>query len=472
MALDLPTLDEIHDELLEAHRARLPDDDISRNSDAWKRTRVVAGALYGVYRKIQVAEDAIFPDTAEGDELDRHGTIYGVTRKAATPARKSSALRVYGTAASTVSIGDELTHTNGLRYQVNENGTIPASPLYVDVDIVAIDTGEQTKLDSGEELTFSSPPAGIDSIAELQLDLDEDGTDQESDGAYRTRILRAISQPAGGGNANDYRSWALESDDTIASAYVYPLRRGRGSVDLAALHAGTGSVRLLTSDERDDLFDYVDALRPVHVKAFRVLEVQADTENVEVKIEPTPGTAYAFDWDDETAPLVVAWTAATRTLQMTTGGSAVIPDDMKRGDRIVIKTVAGNGDGIPLEVEATADDDATLGADEVRLLTAPTTAPVANDVLYAGGPLTAAIRTAIVDMFDEFGPAVGSFGTGEWVDELTPNRVAAAAFGVAGVRDVTVVTPAATVTPAGSTYPTDTTVDLLVPQEVVVRKEW
>lgn len=475
MALDLPTLDEIHDELIEAHRARLPDDDVSRNSEAWQRLRVEAGALYGVYRKIQIAEDDVFPDTAELTVLDRHGAIVGVTRKPATPAAKSDALTVTGTAASTIVVGDLLTHANGLSYQINSNETIPAGGSVV-ADLVAVDTGEQTKLDAGETLTFDSPPAGINAEAELADDLDEDGEDQESDGAYSARILSKISEPGMGGNANDYRTWALENTG-ITSAYVYPLRRGRGSVDLAVLKAGTGTTRTPSAAEIAVVLAYIDELKPAHLKSFRVLTVDDDPENVDITIDVLPGSAYAFDWDDSTplevddivAPPGGEWVAATRVLSLVAPG---VPSDMKRGDRIVIKTVSGDGDGVPIEIEATADDAGSgLTALEIKLLTSPNVVPAPGDTVYAGGPLTATIRDAIIAHFNTLGPAIGLYGTGEWQDQLNPGRLESIALAVTGVRDANTVTPSSTVTPDGSTYPTDTTVDLLEPQEIIVRKE-
>ena len=465
MALSLPSLETIHADLLASYRGRFPDDDLSTYSDTWHRLRTLAGGLLGTYHQISVAENDVFPDTATGTILDRHATIHGITRRAATPARKSDALRVYGTAASTVSIGDELTSDAGLTYQINENDTVPAAG-YVDVDVVAVDVGAQTQIQAGETLTFTSAPAGIEDVAELQLDMDEDGEDAESDGELSKRILAKIASPGMGGNANDYQTWALEITG-VATAYVYPLRRGRGSVDIAALHTGSGSVRLLDSDERDELFDYIDELRPVHLKGFRVLEVTTEEEAVEVTVEARPGSDYAWDWDDATPLVVAAWTAGTKTLQFTTS----VPDDLKKGDRIVIMDAAAAGDGIPLEVEATDDDDATLGADEIRLTTAPSHAPASPDTVYAGGELTTPIRDAIVDLFDALGPAVGTYGTGEWDDELNPAKIGVAVIAVDGVRDFTVVTPATTQTPEDPSFPNDDDIELLIPGEIIVRKQ-
>jgi uncharacterized phage protein gp47/JayE len=458
MPITIPTLDATHDRIIEDYRGYFPDDDISNLSDNWKRTRVLAGAVWSLLYNVDVVQDDLMPDTAAGDFLDRIGVVYGVTRLGATPARKSDALRITGTNGSTVTVGEQLTHTSGLIFQVNENATIPGA-LFVDVDVIGVSTGEQTKLQAGEILTFGSPPSGIDATAELQLDLDEDGTDQESDGAYRVRILNQIAQPSMGGNANDYRQWAI-GETGIASAYVYPLRRGRGSVDLAALHAGRGSVRLLTSQEITDLEEAIDLLRPVAMEMFRVLEVTSQEQDIDVQIKELPG--YLWDWDESGGPYqVVAWTAATRLITM----SPDRPDDMRAGDRIVLRTAVTNGTGQQYTVEAIGP-----ASNQFSLTETPVPAPASPDVIHSGGDLTDTVRNAILAFMDALGPAIGTTGVGDWIDEIEPEHLLAIALQQTGVRNGNVVKPATTVTPDDPAFPNDDEIEVLIPGEVVVRR--
>jgi uncharacterized phage protein gp47/JayE len=460
MSYTVPTLDEIHDDLLASFKSRLDQHDVSKWSDNWKRLRVIAFGLWGLYNAGKITYDDLFPDTASEAGLEHWGRMLDVPRRGATVVRKSDALRVVGTLGATASAGEQLTHENGLTYELNENVTVPAA-LYFDADVISVDTGSATHLEAGQILTFSSPPAGITAEAELQLDLDEDGEDQESIGAWRTRILDKLGEPGLGGNQNDYATWALEVTG-ISTAYVYPLRAGRGSVDVAALHTGSGSVRALNATERTALQDAIDLERPCHVKSFRVLETTTQAENIEMKITPRPGAAYVRDWDDSTPPVVSSWVAGTKTLTFT----AARPSDMAAGDRLVIKTNAGNGTGQQYTIS-----ELGAGANDVVLEEVPVPAPVNPDTVYSGGPLIDDVRDALIAHMDALGPAVGSYGTGEWDSDLNPSRLEAVALAIENVRDAVCDDPASTVVPDDPVYPNDDSIEFLIPQETLVRYE-
>jgi uncharacterized phage protein gp47/JayE len=458
MAFKVPTLDESHAFLVALFKALFPEADVSEESFNWKWALSQAGGVTDNHAHIQAVKAALMPTTAEREDLVEWGVLTGVTKKPATGAHKSNALRVFGTAAASVPIDSELTHASGLRYRIAEAAVVGGGGS-VDVDVEAIDVGAATRLNADEVLTFASVPPGLEEQARLVVALDEDGEDEEGDPAYRLRILSRLADPPLGGARHDYEQWALEVAG-ISAAFAYPLRNGIGSVDLAALHAGSGTARILSVGEMADLQAYLDEKRPVSMATLRLLTVVDEAVNVELVIVPSGESQYEFDWDDATPPVVSTWTPGTRTLVFT----APRPGTMTAGDRIVIATA--NSTGQPYVIEALSSTDAVV-LEEV-----PSVAPVATNVVYSGGPLVDPVRTAVLALFDGLGTAnPDSNRYGPWEGTLRISALLRVASGVAGVVDAEEVEPVANVAATDPAFPGDYQIGLLVPGRVIARRK-
>lgn len=459
MAFTLPTLREVWDLGIAALRGRIPTANVSRHADIAKRMYAVALSVTDLFLHQRAIGKELFPDTAPDDgPLDRHGRIRGVIRKGAVGASKASGLRVFGDVGATVPSGEALTHTaSGLQFQTASGGTIPSAG-YLDVDVEAVSTGEQTNLETGEELQFDSTPADLEQVCRLVLDL-EGGLDREDAGPYRTRILNRWQEPAAGGNRNDWEQWLLESENYVAYGYVLPGRNGAGTVDLVALKDGSGSERLLDSGERTAVDGYVDDLRPVSATQ-RVLEVTEDETDVEVRVLPVSDPAYAFDWTDATPMVVATWTAGTRTLTF----SADRPSSMAVGHRLIIDNAAS--DGVEHVIEALS------GTDAVVLEEAPSFTPTASDNVYSGGPLVQPARLAILALIDELGPANESSQYGPWEGTLRTSSLFETVQLQDGVLDSDLVAPVANVEATDPAYPDNDTIGLITPGKVLVRRWW
>jgi uncharacterized phage protein gp47/JayE len=460
-SFNTPTLDQIHASMIADYKNRFPDADASKFSDTWKRLRVIAGAVLGLHAHIEVAYQDELPDSAAAARLDRWGTILNRARKAATPSSGIAVLRCVGAPGSTITPGLTLTHTDGTKFQTNSTATVAGGGTYVDVDVLASDTGKKTNKTTGEVLQFTATPAGFQSKATLIGDLTE-GEDVEDDGSYRPRVLDQLAQPGMGGNRNDYVEWALEVAG-VATAYVFPQRDGLGSVDLACLHTGRGAARLLSTPEIAAVKAYIDQRRPVSVADFRVLTVSASNQDVDARVTPIGDAQYTFDWDSSPGYTVSAWNGATRTLTFSGGAR---PVDLAVGDRITYKsTVLPYGSGAEMIVEAFG-----AGAADVIITLASTPAsgpPVAGNALYSGGPLVEPIRQAILAHFDSLGPARGAYASGVWEDSLRTATLYGIAQRQEGVQDTTLVAPGANVVPV-NTAP-GMTIELLVPRQILVR---
>jgi uncharacterized phage protein gp47/JayE len=112
----------------------------------------------------------------------------------------------------------------------------------------------------------------------------------ESKENYVLRVLARIRQPPAGGNANDYKQWALEVQD-IKACYVFPLAQGLGTVDIVPLtdEVATSS-EIPDSAKITEVTNYIDALRPVTAHTFRVLTVVPQTQAV--TMTATGGSGY------------------------------------------------------------------------------------------------------------------------------------------------------------------------------------
>jgi uncharacterized phage protein gp47/JayE len=463
MPFTVPSLEEVHAIAVRDYANRFPDADLSRLSDNWKRTRVTAGLVTGLHAHIDSVHADLLPDTARGPALDRWGQLLKVPRKPATPSFGALALRVFGAPGHSVNPGDELVHADGTRYRVASMGVIPPAAVFIDVDLASIDVGPKTRKRRGDTLTFVSAPAGIQSTARLERDLDKGGDDVEDDGAYRPRVLDRIAQPGMGGNSHDYLVWQLQFPG-VASAYVWPLRQGLGSVDVASLHAGRGTERILAAGEAADLQAYLDAVRPVAYRDLRVLTVVPFPVDIEIGIAPEDDPKYAFDWRDDALPTVAGWDAATRVLTF----APPRPADLLAGDRLAIRSAAPPyGDGSELVVEALGP-----GADDVTITgaTAPTVPPAVGDTIHSGGPLVAPIREAILGHLDSLGPARGAHARGSWEGTVRTSILYKIAQTTPGVQDSVVIAPTENV--EADNTPPSPFVGLVVPRLVVVRRVW
>lgn len=493
VAFKIPSLSETRDFLIAVGQAVFPDRNYGNlRTYHSRRATFLAAAVTQLHAHVRSVAEDVMPDSAGDDgPIDRWGAILGIPRKGATAARKAQAGRVFGTVGTPVDADEELVHdASGLRFKIGGGSTIGVDE-YTDVDIVAIDTGVQTRLTAGQMLRFSSTPAGLDSGVRLILDLDEGGEDAEAFGAYRERVLAALSEPTAGGTQADYVAWMLELEG-VANAYVYPNRAGMGTVDVVALHAGSGTARELDAGEQAEVLELLRTLAPASVAGtgggLRHLEVVEQPTDVEMILESNGEAAYAPDWTG--APLTVqTWTAGTRTLKFTTDR----PASMKAGHRIVPKGVASAQTGEELTIEALGAAD-----DEVILEEAPPVALAATDLVYSGGPLITPVRDALVAHMNGetvyagrgrvpqaasslestvglevltygIGPANPDGAYGNWIGGFIRAVAMQIALYKAGVRNVTIPTPAADVDGADYEFPDDDQIGMVTPDSVVVR---
>lgn len=258
MPFNRPTLTTLIERARDDFNARLPGADSRlRRSVLDVLARIHAAVAHGLYGFQEWISRQVFPDTAEAESLARWAAIWGVTRKAAVPA--SGAVVVTGANGAGVPAGALLIRADGAEYRVTEARVVTGVASVVPVE--AVDAGAGGNAPAGQRLNFVSPIVGVNVAAVIDAGGLTGAADQEDDDSLRQRLLDRIRRPPHGGNADDYRRWALEVPE-VTRAWVYPQQLGPGTVSLAFVMDGREDI-IPTAADVADVAAYVEERRPV-----------------------------------------------------------------------------------------------------------------------------------------------------------------------------------------------------------------
>lgn len=295
MPQSTPPFESIRDAILRDIRNQLPDADVGADSDNYVRAAGVGAAIEGIYQHQGWLYRQIFPDTADTEALELHAGDRGLSPKPAAVA--SGAARITGTAGAVVSVGTQLRHPNGTLLIALAEAVI--SPDGSATIRVAAQLAGSTGNGLIGQVTLTSPPIGVDTSAELVEAL-AGGAERESGAELLDRLLDLMRRPPAGGNRHDYQRWAREVPG-VTAAYVYPLRRGLGTVDVVIVSAtGLPSVELIAQVQQ-----YIDERRPVTAWDCLVFGPTLITVNITAKVKLISG--YALDGvQDAASPQLAA----------------------------------------------------------------------------------------------------------------------------------------------------------------------
>jgi len=241
---------------------QLPDAATGADSDFGVRAGATAAAVEGLYQHQAWIARQVFPDTADTEWLERHAALHGLTRKRATVAQGAATFS--GTPGAVVPLGTEAKTLAGLVFVTSEAGVIGAGGS-VAVPVQAGAAGTAYNLAAGAGLTLTSAPSGVQGAA-VFTNAALGGTEAETNAQLLARVLDVLRNPPAGGNKADWRRWAMNVDG-VTTAYVFPLRRGLGTVDVCITSAGgLPSAEILEATRA-----YLDEARPAAASDFLVL---------------------------------------------------------------------------------------------------------------------------------------------------------------------------------------------------------
>ena len=274
-----PTLDELIDRIQADLSTRLElGGALLRRSVLGVLARVLAGATHGQHGHLDFLSRQLFPDTSEVEFLERHASLYGLSRLAATFAAGDVVLT--GTESTVIPEGTTLLRADGVEYTTTAEGTIVSGEATVPVE--AVDAGAAGNTDAAVGLTLVAPIAGISPDVVVDSGL-IGGADAETDDALRLRLLERLAEPPHGGSAADYIAWAKQIAG-VTRAWVYPLELGAGTVTVRFVRDDDVSI-IPDAGEVTAVQDYINARRPV-TAAVTVVAPVAVARDFTIEIVP------------------------------------------------------------------------------------------------------------------------------------------------------------------------------------------
>lgn len=258
MPFAIPSLRELVERARLSFRAHLP------GSDAWiwpnnigPSAKVMAGMTSEVFGYADYIARQRLPLTAEKENLDDHGKMYGLARRVASPAR--GMLRFAATTALTVEDGAIVERGDGVQFRIPTGGAI-LGPGDLLLDAVSVANGAATQSVFGTPMTSIGGVTGSTVITVHTNGL-VGGGDVESDDSFRGRILFRIRNVPQGGSAADYVSWATDMPG-VTRAYVERNWRGAGTVRVFVLFDDDYPHGIAPQSAIAPVRDYIELLRP------------------------------------------------------------------------------------------------------------------------------------------------------------------------------------------------------------------
>lgn len=257
-------------------------------SDIGIRLKVLAGELFSAYTNLDWLKRQVFPQTAQGVQLDYHAQQRGIERKGAVHSQgtlefsRDTAL-LYdvtipeGTVCATSQEG-------GLRFVTTRKGILKAGDFSVAVPAASEVGGSDTNAAAETIKVLVTPPPGVTAV--INRDAFTGGADGESDEELRERVLESYRNIPNGTNSAFYREFALQYD-SVYSASVVPRARGTGTVDVYVASRGDIPGKEVITQIQNDLNAVKEINVDVQVKG-------AEKVSVDIILYLVPKTGYDY----------------------------------------------------------------------------------------------------------------------------------------------------------------------------------
>ncbi|MGI6028239.1 MAG: baseplate J/gp47 family protein [Candidatus Heteroscillospira sp.] len=283
------TVEEIYTEMLRDYEERTslvlrPGGDMSL------RLYAVAAQIFALENQLEFSRRQAFPQTAEGEYLDRHAAVRALTRGSAV--RATGWVRFFVDEAAQTDIpvpaGVVCTDAMGTQFVTTAGGAIAAGELYCELPVEAKLAGEGGNMPAMAVCCMPLAPIGVSGCRNPQPIAG--GSAGESDEQLRQRILDSYSSLPNGANAAYYEEQA-RSVEGVYAVQVLPKRRGVGTVDVVvaardgAPEESTVSAVAARLEEQREICVDIDVTAPVEREVDVSVQVYGDASACEAARE-------------------------------------------------------------------------------------------------------------------------------------------------------------------------------------------
>ena len=232
----IPTIQEIYTSIESDFKSQLNIDDVQTKMVLNSLSAVLAGQFKLLYLYISDVQDNLFPDTADifqnGGQLNRMGEIY-LNRQ---PLPATNGIYI---AKVTGELNSKL--RNSLTFKSNDDSRHPGKLFILEndyylnglndfIEIRSLESGINSMLEIGNELTITEPVIGVDSTI-LITDIVKLPIESETIDSYRKKIIDAIQLEPQGGAKTDYRLWSQDAQG-VEKVYPYVKENNSGTVQV------------------------------------------------------------------------------------------------------------------------------------------------------------------------------------------------------------------------------------------------
>ena len=248
------TLEEIYQGLAAEFQAQTGKT-VGSSSELAVRFYAVAAQIYSLYVQGEWTRRQCFPQTAQGEDLDKHAKLRGITRRQA--AKATGTVRFYVSRAqdtvTEIPEGTVCMTAAGVRFLTTRTVKVEAGALHADAPVTADEAGAAGNVGANAIVFMALPPVRVTACANLEPLTN--GLDEEGDEELRARVLATYQRLANGANNAFYRQAAMSFDE-VAAVTVLPRYKGVGTVGVVpAAQGGMPSEKLLK--EMQAYFDQV-----------------------------------------------------------------------------------------------------------------------------------------------------------------------------------------------------------------------